>query len=401
MKVRINVESMLKLLLLIIFIALLEPNGIIYSPLHSLMGAVRYLGLFLAVLIFFGDKIFLEKMPMLLLAILIWMGVSTYLYNGELDDGYIYAFRTIFTAIVLSAYSLKHFPRYYVMMMGTILSLWVLLDGLTWKDGGVYITENDQAAFFLGTKTTITYYLIPALAFDYVALKTALNKSRIYAKFLSIMTILGAIFYLSREPISTAIVCSILGVLGYIVVSKFNVISEFICKYGFTITSVLNFAFITGNALNIFGKFFVNILNEDVELNGRTQIWKMVLKHIRERYVIGHGYASGIKFDVWQEYNTSTHNYFLYILFTMGIIGFFIYIIYIIFVHKDNEANMHEPIYRYLMCILVIMNIEAIAESYGFNVMTFGFLVTIGYAKNLIAIKNNYSSRVRIRIGTK
>lgn len=393
---RIKRISLLKILFIIIFIALLEPNGILYSPLHGAMGIIRYLGLFVAMLLFVGTKMYREKIPMLLIAILLWMGVSTYLYSGELSDGYIYAFSTMFTAIVLSTYGLKKFPKFYIMMMAGILSLWLLLDGLTWKEPGTFVTANGQRAFFLGTKTTITYYLVPGLVFDYVALKITKNNEHRLAQLFNIMAIGGSIVYLLQEPISTAIICLVLGCFGYILVSRFDHIIKFICKYGFLITSILNFLFISGTALNMFRQFFTSVLNESAELNGRTQIWNMVLDVFYKRPVIGYGYSSGVTFDVWQPFNTSTHNYFLHLLFTMGLIGFALYMIYIIVIHRENKPYLNENISRYLMYILVLMNIEAITESYGFNVMTFCVLVAIGYVKDLIAIKETYTPRFRL-----
>lgn len=398
MKLRIGINSVIKLALAIIFIALLEPNGIIYSSLHSLMGGIRYLGLFIAVIVFFVDKIYQEKMPMILFFLLLWMGITTYLYSGELDDGYMYTFRTLFTMIILSSFSLKRYPKYFVIMVGTILSLWLLLDGITWKDGGTYITANGQEAFFLGTKTTITYYFVPALVFDYIALKITSSRERKYAKLLNVMALGGTIIYLIREPISTTIVCLVLGALGYVIIANFEGISKAVCKYGFMLTSVLNMCFITGSALTAFRSFFINIMEEGEEMNGRTQIWDMVLEYIEERAIIGYGYASGVKFDVWQEFNTSTHNYFLHILFTMGLVGMTIYILYVFFIHWDNREYMSEEIYRYCIWALVIMNIEAITESYGFNAVTFCTLVTVGYMRKLISIKSTDNQKLGIRI---
>lgn len=394
-RLRVKKSSLLKPLFVVIFIALLEPNGIIYSPFHGIMGGIRYLGFFLSFWYFIKSKIYREKIPMLLVSILVWMGISTYIYSGKFSEDYVYAFRTMFTATVLSAYCLKKFPQFYVLMMGGILSLWLLMDGLTWEPAGTYITANGQRAFFLGTKTTITYYLVPALAFDYVALKTTPKKSFILANMIAFCAIGGSILYLVQEPVSTAIICLILGIAGYMIVDKCNRVMRFLCKYGFMITSVFNFLFISGIALNVFENFFTNVLNEDSQLNGRTPIWEMVLNIWSKRPVIGYGYSSGIKFDVWDSFNTSTHNYFLYLLFTMGIIGFLLYMIYIVVVHRENKLYLDENISRYLMYILLIMNIEAITESYGFNVMTFCVLITVGYVKKLIEKKQTHPRRFR------
>lgn len=391
---RVKVSTILKLFFVIVFIALLEPNGFLNSPIHRVMGLLRYGGFFISVLLFVHARIYSNRSAVLLLCIVAWMGVSTLAFSKELSDSYIYTFISLTSTIILSTYGLQRFPKFFVLMLATIFSMWIFLDGLTWTETGLFLTVNGQKAYFLGTKTTITYYLVPAFAFDYIALKITEKRLHTYAKLLCFINLSGAVIYLVQEPISTAILCSVLALIGYVVVAKFDMISSFISRFGFWITGGLCFAFITGSAISTFSSFFENVLNERTGLNGRTEIWNMVLERFSERPFIGFGYSSQVKFDAWQAYNTSTHNYFLHLLFTMGIIGFALYTVYIIMIHKNNKYYLSSDIHRYLMFILMILNIEGITESYGFNVMTFSLMIAIVNVGKVIEIaqqKNEFS----------
>lgn len=391
---QIKKESIIRVAIAMFFVALLEPNGILYSPLHGLMGILRYAAFFLSFVLLVIERLYRERIPMLMVVFVACVGVSTCLYSGEIGDSYLYMFRTLFACIVLSTYCLKVMPRYYIYMMGFIFSLWLLLDGLTWVESGTYITANGQRAFFLGTKTSITYYLVPALGFNFAAREITAPEFRRYVNMLNMMALGGSVLYLIREPISAAIICLLLGTVGWTLINNWDKVSENIVKFGFWITSGFNFLFISGNILGMFSHFFTAVLGEDAHLNGRTQIWNMVLYYISERPWVGYGYSSGVRFDVWQSFNTSTHNYFLNILFMSGVVGFGFYICIIIAIHLKNRKLMHSDICRYLMFLLVIMNIEAIAESYGFNVMTFVFMVLLCYVENIVACGYDYSGDI-------
>ena len=116
---------------------------------------------------------------------------------------------------------MKRKPRNFCMMIGGILSLWLLIDAFTWNIPGLGGKPGDIAFnCFLGTKTTITYYLLPALAFDYAFLMSSPRNKRLFADILLMMAIGGTIAYLIQMPISTTIVCLILQLLCMILVNK-------------------------------------------------------------------------------------------------------------------------------------------------------------------------------------
>lgn len=367
----VSKSSLIKCSLALIFISLLEPTAINDTPLHTIMYILRYVGYAISALTFLKYKMYRDVPCMGLLVFLAWMVVTTFAYSHTFSSNLLYIMSLLIPAIILSTYCINFYPKFFVYTVAAILSLWIFLDGVTWKPEGVSLTADGARAFFLGTKTTITYYLVPAFTFDFIALEITPRKKKAFPRLLLFMTVFGAVIYLVNEPISTAIVCGILCVVGYYSVCNIESTFSVVYRFGFIATSIINAMFIAGNSMTLFTDFFKNVLGERDGLNGRTSIWSMVLLRIIDRPVIGHGYSSGIHFDVFQSYNTSTHNFFLYILFTMGIVGFVIYIGYIYIIHRNNKRYQHIKASRYLIFVIVVLNIEAITEAYGFNVMTF------------------------------
>ena len=148
-------------------------------------------------------------------------------------------------------------------------------------------------------------------------------------------------------------------------------------------TSILNILLVGGGTLGLLDYIMVNILGESSDLDGRRQIWTMVLAKFSRRPLMGYGMGSDIIFDVWQKNNASTHNYYLSILIYGGIVAIVVYFLLIALFYKRNRLYLNNCISQFLMLTLVIMNLEGIAENYGFNEMTICFWVLIANVKSL------------------
>lgn len=214
------------------------------------------------------------------------------------------------------------------------------------------------------------------------------------------MAIGGTIAYLIQMPISTTIVCLILQLLCMILVNKKTFIVKSIIKYGFLITSLLNILLIAGGTLGFLDYIMVNVLGESSDLDGRRQIWTMVLATFSRRPLMGYGMGSDIIFNVWQSNNASTHNYFLSILIYGGIVAIIVYLLLILLFYKKNKPYSDRRISQFLMLTLVIMNLEGIAENYGFNEMTVCFWVLIANIRCLYEWKSMMSGGNNETIGS-
>ena len=144
----------------------------------------------------------------------------------------------------------------------------------------------------------------------------------------------------------------------------------------------------------------VNVLGESSDLDGRRQIWTMVIATFSRRPLMGFGMGSDIVFNVWQSNNASTHNYFLSILIYGGIVALIVYLLVILLFYKKNKPYLDRRISQFLMLTLIIMNLEGIAENYGFNEMTVCFWVLIANIRCLYEWKSLASGGNNETIGS-
>lgn len=397
---KIKRKDLYGFLYIMVFVALIEPNGFTNTGFHRVLGLIRMSAFLVSLFYFVMYRLYNDKKVLLALSLIGWMTITTFLYSGTFSNNFLFSFRGMLTAIILSAFMIKKYPKQFVAILAVILSLWIFLDGVTWQDGGIFLTTNGQAAFFLGTKTSITYYLIPAFTFDFILIRITRGFAKGIGVSLLGITIFGAALYLVQQPISTAIVCFVMEVAALFVVNRLNRIINIVCKYGVVAVTVINILFLSGNVLGIFDQIITLVLHESGDMSGRFQIWAMVLAYIANRPLVGYGYSSGIRFDVWQSFNTSTHNMLLYLLFTMGLVGVAIFGAILYFIHKECNSKKcrNSMIAKYNMLSLVVIAFEAITESCAYNTQTMCLFMLMMSTNTYIMmenkIKNNYEGDI-------
>ena len=365
---------LIKLIYCVVIVALIEPTYFVRTPLHDMLGPVRYAAFAISIVMIFYCRLYKDKTFWWLLAFFCWLTLSTLIYSHKLSDSFLYNTRLMFSVFVFASCGARKFPKFFVGSFAGIYSLWILLQGITWKPNGLYLNSNGQFTFFLGTKTFFTYYFIPALLFVLVFMEICKLNKPFYSRLFAAFTAVGAFLYLTRQPISTAILCAALLALGIFVTEKFPSAGKKIMKYGFIVTLIICVLFIYNIVQEMFSFIIVDMLNESLELNGRTQIWEQVLNYIYKKPLLGYGYSSGIKFDAWQEYNTSAHNFYLFLVFSGGLTGLGIFLGAIYSAHKKLFKRINYRLTRFIILTFIVINVECITEVCCFNAMYFSVL---------------------------
>lgn len=386
-----------KILFVILFISLIEPNVIRnVSSAHSALMLMRYVGLLYSFIIFIRCSLFRNRMVLILCGFALFMGFTTLAYNAEFSD-YSSTFTVLVMGSILTVYGIKTMPRFFIGMITTIFSLWIFLDGITYSDDGLYLNDNGQKMMFIGTKTSLSYYLFVGICLNFIFMRICSKRQQIYSYVLFGMTILGGVLYLTGMFISTTVMCLTLLVVFYIIVRRKNKASKGVLICGLPVGIVLNFLFIFNVAPSYLSFLIVDYLNEDVTLDGRTQIWDQALGYISQKPILGYGYSSGVKLDVWQEYNTSTHNFYLYMLLTTGVVGLILFMGIVAYVLYKAIRCYNSNIARFCALCIIIINIEAISESCCFNVMFFILLAIVGNINCILPLEHKRRLKIRAK----
>lgn len=364
------------ILMLVSCLATVEPAGLKKYNIHSVFGTLLYIAFAVGIFCCMLGRLYQNVQLWCIIAFLLSLTVSSYVYQNTINSTLKYTVICIYSAVSITLFYIKKgMAKYVTGVWAGILSTWILLDGLFVFLG----VEIGTSGYWLGTKTTVTYYFLPAFTISVLFLY--LSEERMERKlgyFCMFENIMGAVLYLSIRMISAYFVSVVLeAIVLWMCLKRKGKLSGFITKYGFCITSFFSIVLILFGVSDFLGTLIENILHETPDLDGRLPIWDMVKVYISKRPILGYGYKSGIVFNVWTSTNQSTHNFFLAILFFMGFTGLIIYFSYIRIIYKMNRKYYNIWIVQFLLISLSIMNLLGVVENYGFNVMTFVVLLII------------------------
>ena len=383
---RIKVVPVVRAFMMMLMFSFLEPTGLIDTFVHSVCGLLRMAGFFISIgllVLMLLNKRIHTVTEILISVFIITFAVSTLIYSGKINDTCAYLVRNSFSAVVVLKFLYVQDPRKTCRDMGIMLSAFLILDALTWVLPGLGNQFGDSIKCFLGTKTTITYYLMPALAFDYVYWNICEPGEKKLATYILIGAVAGTLGYLVQMTISTTVICLALGTAMMFLARRDNVFINGLTKFGPAIASGLSAVIITGSSLSLFTYFVTEVLHESSDLSGRIPIWQMIFTYTQRRPLFGYGNSTGIYLSVHEKTNTSAHNLFLGILLQTGIIGLSLFACVIVYLTVVNikRRPCNAAVCRFLLGMLTIMLIVGISEDYINNVATFCVFSLIGNAR--------------------
>lgn len=387
MKIKFN--TVYRIILLAMLFSALEPTGFIGTIVHTLCGAVRMTGFYISIallfFLFFSGKT--KRMTEVLLASFVFMfALSTLIFSGTINDNCAYFLRNTIVVIVSLKFLYTINPYKACRDVGIMLTVFLILDAMTWVIPGLGTEEGSSIKCFLGTKTTITYYMMPTLMIDYVYLKICRQREKKLALIILVTAVLATVAYLAQMMISTALISLVLSVVLMVLTERKSVIVKKLAKLGPSLASLISVLIVAGSSLSIFTYFITEVLHESADLDGRGPLWEMAFEYIQRRPILGYGMSTGIYLSAWQEKNESAHNLFVGILLHTGIIGIGIFACIIIYLCVVNikTRGVNHMLCCFLVGTLTIILVEGIAEDFINNTVTFCAFSLLGNARFFI-----------------
>lgn len=335
-------KNIIAVVIALSIIAIVSPPMLWSVPLlATLFGYTRKLAFLAAAYLVYRESLYKEMYFAAYIGFFGFLMVVSYVVNHAYGSGWD-NFYMNFSMAVFILYGMKKYPRYIVYGLAVMLTLWIALNTLTWREGGAYLTTNGQYGFFLGTKTSVTQYQIAAFFFADLLKMNIREKYKFVADALLAINIVSIIIYYVVQPISTSAICLALYLCFHFLTRWLSALKRNVLNVVFWGTVILNFCIVILNIQSLFENFIVNVLREDLTLNNRTFIWRVVLLACADSPIIGHGFDSDITFSIneFTSYNQSAHNQLLSWLFLGGIIGL-IFMMFLIgwALHISNKAG--------------------------------------------------------------
>ncbi|WYL97340.1 MAG: O-antigen ligase family protein [Gloeotrichia echinulata IR180] len=272
-----------------------------------------------------------------LIMLVAWASVSVF-WSGFLDDTLLSLFRasrtTLFGAYLAARYTLRDQMRLLssAILIAAFISIVVCI---LIPSYGIATTNNESVwVGIYSHKQNLGRTMALGCTIFVVDILSKDNK-RWFILSLLVMPI--SLILLSQSRSSLILMVLSIAILSLYKIAKLQSLSQILV----TLIIILIIGSISYIIIDNLEFILVDILDKDVELNGRTPIWMLALEKIKERFWIGYGYSAFWQSDAgkyitnntWLKFSNNppkgwnSHNGFIEMTLQLGIIGLGITII--------------------------------------------------------------------------
>lgn len=300
-----------------------------------------------------------KEINILLFAFIIVILISSFYNKVNMHRGILYAIKILeiflFWEYVHQRKEQKSVIKIFLYL--TMIYL-IITDMLLLFKPSLYL--NNSQNYLLGNKFHVSYLHI--LLFAFYSFYTY-EKKNIIVKILKGLIWILAITVSITTECNTAVIGCILIIIGSVIAKKKNM-KSFNNPRNIILTLIISSSMLLyfSGVLHVkpVEYFIVNVLNEDLTLTGRMNIYEKDLEVIPNKLFLGYGY--GNSYDVMFEAMgaPNTQNGLLECILNFGVIGtiLLIIIIYKVFKDYDQNNNMNSIIlYLYVFAILGMIEI--------------------------------------------
>ena len=277
-------------------------------------------------------------------------GQSVYLWFSKV-------YPWIAVTILVQRY-LKRDCKSAINCLAVLLCFIVCANMVSWfLNGSTMARGFGEVIYFMGIRTRINDVAYIAIA---IFLVNCYYKNR-FSKTMLAVGFVSLVSFIFLEWVSTGLVSIAFMAIIIILAQKYADAYRSINKFIFIAPVIICFLVMIFNIQERFSWLIVDILGEDLTLNGRTMIWGSVLNQLRgSDWIIGMGLNNGLTFTVGVHETGATHNQFLAILVNYGIVGLVAFLSMALSVFSIKTDN--KILYSIFTATIIVYFISGISE---------------------------------------
>lgn len=372
---------------------MVPPDGIInlfpllYRAVYSLGRILVLTMLCIGLLISNHNKIIISKTTLTFGVFLSISLILAIVHGANIRIWYGYFIALVLIILIVETY--KEYVDELILAFYKVLEFWIYINFILMLmfPSGLYYNETNSSSlcWILGYKSSIQYYIVPALILGWINMYYRGHKIR----------------YLILYVVSifTTLIAENDMMLVGIIFFAFFVIKEIINKRTlfniwllYAIDIVFNVILVTGNIILYSNFYFLQLLSamgKNTTLTRRASIlWPKTIEMIKSHFIIGNGlYEEAERVTMYNSNNTffrslgHSHNQILEILFIGGIVLGISYIYIYIHIGKCLSRNNSSPINALfsfsVFLINFLMSVEIFLKNVGSSIWLVIYLATI------------------------
>lgn len=376
----INSDFWRSLLLFVIAVPIIEPEGIssIWPQVGYLVwGAyTRYFSSSVLILLFIYQIVRTRKIDLSIFFALAFALIAACISIKEAHtlDGWLTRYLSIISAAFLIALYLQDLPR-LINVVSIYLETLIVINFILvvlYPQGmyeGAYLRYN----WLLGYKSSIQYYMIPALALAWVKAEYSKKKVSLFCFF----AICVAEAILSRNVMLTTGILALATSYVFGLERKTKFLNG-VTYFSFSTFIIVIVVVLTKNSKLPIISFLLVLLGKEGTMSTRIGLWNKALELIGKHPLFGYGVFSSKQFNTM--FGTSVghcHNCILQLLLDGGIVLLVVYFILLIYVCHRLMVCKNERTSQILgICLFVLLSMSAV-EIFMRNVGTGTWMVLL------------------------
>lgn len=255
----------------------------------------------------------------------------------------------------------RYFRRDYqstIKCISILFCIIVSVNLFSWFLNGSTIARGyGEIIYFVGIRTRINDVAYITIA---ILLVNCFYKNH-FSKVLLFVGLVSSVLFIFLEWVSTGIVAIVLMALIIWIGQKYPGAYRKINKMILLTPVVICLLIVMFNIQEIFSWLIVDILGEDLTLNGRTLIWGSVISQLHGiDWIIGKGLNNGMQFTVGIHETGAAHNQFLSILLNYGVVGLFAFLGMTFSIFSVNTKKLF--LYNVFTAAIIVCFISGISE---------------------------------------
>ena len=266
---------------------------------------------------------------------------------------------------------------FFLYLFINIVLYYIFPNGLYLKGGTIH---------FLGIRTRFTEYSMTLILLSILSYVLKYNSKR-----QAIVELIIAILNIIIPKISTAIIGVLIFAIMYYILSKIKKMDyRFLLYIGIVLTILVVFFRIQ----TIFSFIIEDILNKNISLTGRTEIWDLSYKYIFDKmFFLGHGLPIDGNFILWGSKLWQAHNQLLQNLYEGGIVGTFLfYMIIGMSLRQLSKCDCDSKYKNLVASMIFAFLIMMITEIYGYYNPLY-IIIILGYFSNSLIYQDDRENK--------
>jgi len=371
-----------RLLSFIIILVLVKPEYLARIPLvsavyNSLCSAVFVVFLFVAI---FEIKVSFSLLWLLLYNMVII--ISTIINSGNLIEclrGNLYSFTFCLVIIVYTELApdilLFGFYSLHIYFYINLLSVLIFPNGL-------YRTALYYQNWFLGYKNIQVRLFIPMVCFSVIYSLKKQKKIGIYNYILFVLSLFVAIKVKSTNGIFGLFLLGLLIFLAVFLPGCYKIVNLLTVS---AFCTAVNYTIFLVTIPEIVFELLQKV-NKSSSFKGRYRLWKIILKHLKDKIVLGYGYLSGSEFARLSRirWGLHAHNWMLGVLMLGGVVLFTIFIIGVFYSSTMLGKKNYNAISRVLSATLMCFMLMGLSEAMTNTVLVYPLMIMAMQVKKLL-----------------